>query len=249
MNNAIQEKIIFLHCIIHQEVLCKCVLKMSHVVDTVTKVVYFIRVKSLNHRQFVSLLDDTESGQADLLYHTNMRWLSLGKVLKRVTDLKSEIAEFLQMKWKYVDFPQLQDKEWLADFVFTVDIMALMNELNSKLQGKGRFAHQMYSLVKAFKGKWLLLTRQVEAKNLTHLPILLVCSLSDDQQEKYTSLLCAFNSVFSSFWGKWHGVWFPLLSPSMWITLPLTCSDWRTIQNNVTDEVLCISAWTKLSKD
>lgn len=101
------------------------------------------------------------------------------------------------MKGKYVDFPQLQDKEWLADFAFTVDIMALMNKLNSNLQGKGLFAHQMYGLVKAFKGKLLLLTRQVEANNLTHLPTLLVCSLSDNQQEKYTSLLRAVNSEFS----------------------------------------------------
>ena len=40
------QTIIFLHCIIHQEVLSKCVLKMSLVVDTVTKVVNFIRAKS-----------------------------------------------------------------------------------------------------------------------------------------------------------------------------------------------------------
>ena len=84
--------------------------------DTVTKVVNFIRAKSLNHRQFVSLLEETESGHADLPSHSNVRWLSLGKVPNRVWDLKSEIAEFLQMKGKYVDFPQLQDNEWLADF-------------------------------------------------------------------------------------------------------------------------------------
>jgi hypothetical protein len=53
------QKMIFLHCIIHQEMLCKCVLKISHVVDTVTKVVNFIRAKYLNHRQFVSLLEET----------------------------------------------------------------------------------------------------------------------------------------------------------------------------------------------
>jgi hypothetical protein len=58
-----------------------------------------------------------------------------------VWDLKSESAEFLQVNGKYVDFPQLQDKERLADYfvAFTVDIMALMNELNFKLQGKGLF--------------------------------------------------------------------------------------------------------------
>ena len=84
---------------------------MSHVVDTVTKVVNFIRAKSLKHNMFVSLLEETESGQAYLPYHTPVRWLSLGNVLKRVWDLKSGIAEFVQMKGKYVDFPQLQGKE------------------------------------------------------------------------------------------------------------------------------------------
>ena len=51
----------------------------------------------------------------------------------------------------------------------------------------------MYSLVNAFKGKLLLLIHQVEANNLTHLPTLLVCSLSDDQREKYKSLLHVLN--------------------------------------------------------
>ena len=36
-------ELIFLHCIIHQEVLCKKVLDMKHVVDPVVKVVNFIR--------------------------------------------------------------------------------------------------------------------------------------------------------------------------------------------------------------
>ena len=34
-----EQKLIFLHCIIHQEVLCKSVLKISHVVDVVTKLI------------------------------------------------------------------------------------------------------------------------------------------------------------------------------------------------------------------
>ena len=37
---------------------------------------------------------------------------------------------------------------------------------------------------------------QVEANNFTHLPTLLVCSLSDDQQEKYTLLPRALNGEF-----------------------------------------------------
>ncbi len=35
--------LLFLHCIIHPEVVCKSVVKINHVVDVVTKVVNFIR--------------------------------------------------------------------------------------------------------------------------------------------------------------------------------------------------------------
>ena len=129
-----------------------------------------------------------------------------------------EIAEFLQMKGKYVDLPQLQDTEWLAVCAFNVDIMALMNELNSKLQGKGLFAHQMYSLVKAFKGKLLLLTHQVEANNLTHLLTLRVCSLSDDQREEYTSRLRALSCELS----RRFEVFKVLKNDMLWVSSPFS---------------------------
>ena len=36
-------KLVLLHCIIHQNVLCKSVLKLNHVIDVRTKTVNFIR--------------------------------------------------------------------------------------------------------------------------------------------------------------------------------------------------------------
>lgn len=85
------QKLVFLHCIIHQHVLCKSVLKINHVIDVVTKIVNFIRARALNHRQFVALLEEHETEHSDIGYHAAVRWLSLGKVLKRVWDLKAEI--------------------------------------------------------------------------------------------------------------------------------------------------------------
>ena len=46
-------ELIFLHCIMHQERLCKKVLDMKHVVDPVVKIVNFIWVRGLNHRHFI----------------------------------------------------------------------------------------------------------------------------------------------------------------------------------------------------
>jgi hypothetical protein len=51
-------------------------LKMSHVVDTVANVVNFTRANALNTSTV-----GIESGHTYLPYHTNVRWLSLGKVL------------------------------------------------------------------------------------------------------------------------------------------------------------------------
>lgn len=47
-----EQKLTFLHCIIHEEVLCKSVLKMNQVVDVVTETVNFIRARALNHSLF-----------------------------------------------------------------------------------------------------------------------------------------------------------------------------------------------------
>ncbi|XP_068506404.1 general transcription factor II-I repeat domain-containing protein 2-like [Syngnathus scovelli] len=159
------QELIFLHCIIHQHMLCKSVLKMNHVIN-VTNVVNFIRARALNHRQFVALLEDHESQHSDISYHTPVRWLSLGKVLKKVWDLKTEIREFCEMKGKNI--PELSDEDWMADFAFPVDVTALMNDLNTKLQGRGLFVHEMHTLVKACMKKMLFLSSQLESNNLTH---------------------------------------------------------------------------------
>ena len=112
---------------------------MKHVTDPVVKIANFIRARGLNHRQFVSLLEDIGSDHSDVLYHTSVRWLSLGKVLRRVWQLREENIMFLEMKEKDKEYPQLKETEWLCDLAFSVDLFGHMNELNVKLQGKGVF--------------------------------------------------------------------------------------------------------------
>ncbi|XP_073432739.1 general transcription factor II-I repeat domain-containing protein 2B-like [Dendrobates tinctorius] len=184
-----EQKLIFLHRIIHQEVLCKSVLKISHVVDVVTKIVNFIRARALN-RQLVALLEEQESEHSDIGYHTAVRWLSPGKVLKRVWDPRAEIQDFCEMKG---------NKHWIADLAFAIDVTTLMNELNTKLQGKGLFAHEMFSLVTAFMRKLKFLSSQLKVKILTHMPTLQEVTPSVDHLDKYLSMLAALHGEFSRF--------------------------------------------------
>ena len=57
-------------------------LEVKHIMDPVMRAVNAIRAHGLKHRQFPSFLEDIEA-DSDVLYHTNVRWLSMGKGLKR----------------------------------------------------------------------------------------------------------------------------------------------------------------------
>ncbi|XP_008182941.1 general transcription factor II-I repeat domain-containing protein 2-like [Acyrthosiphon pisum] len=83
-------KLMQYHCIIHQE---------NNFVQNLSR--------ALNHREFKNFLSEIEAEQGDVIYFTDVRWLSRGKVLKRVFDLKNEIFEFAASKGK--QFEQLND--------------------------------------------------------------------------------------------------------------------------------------------
>ena len=87
---------VVLHCIIHQQALCGKCLKYEHVMSVVLKCVNYIRSRSLQHRQFRAFLEEIESTYGDVLYFTEVRWLSRGNVLKRFFDLRAELKRFME---------------------------------------------------------------------------------------------------------------------------------------------------------
>ena len=102
---------------------------IKHVIDPIVNVVNLIRARGLNHRQFRQLLEDLETEHSDVLYLSSVRWLSLGKTLRRVWDLKEEIVLFLEMKGIDCDFvTNIDNGEWKTDFMFAIDIMEKLNE-------------------------------------------------------------------------------------------------------------------------
>ena len=92
--------IIKLQCIIHQEVLASKVthLDMTGLMSTVVKIINFVLARSLNHRQFRSLLEEMNAQYQDVLYFCKVRWLSRGAMLQRFYDLRNKIVTFLKQK-------------------------------------------------------------------------------------------------------------------------------------------------------
>jgi hypothetical protein len=139
---------------------------MKEVMDVVVKTVNFIRARGLNHRQFSDFLSHLDCEYGELLYHTEVRWLSRGSVLKRFFALRQEIALFMAMKEN--DVYQLSDPMFISNLAFLTDITQHLNELNVKLQGTKQVITEMYDSVKAFKCKLSLWAKQLTDGNIVH---------------------------------------------------------------------------------
>ena len=129
------EEVIALHCIIHQQALCRKCLKFDNVMSVFVQCINQIRSRGLKHRMFHAILEEIESEYEDVLYLTEVRWLSRGNVLKRFFELRAEVKDFMEKHGVAVSV--LSDPKWLMDLAFFVDITHELNVLNKKLQGQG----------------------------------------------------------------------------------------------------------------
>ena len=142
-NNEINNNILKLQRLIHQEALCANVASLKNIMDVVLKTVNFILSRGLNRRQFRQLLLETESQYGDLLYFCNVYWLSRGDMLQRVYRLREEIATFLEQK--NINAAEFRDQKWVCNLAFLVNVTSHLNKLNLQLQGKQQLIHEMWS--------------------------------------------------------------------------------------------------------
>jgi len=94
-------------------------------------------------------LGENEAEYGDVMYFTEVCWLSRRAVLKCFFILREEINIFMNEKEK--NTPQLSDKNWILNLAFLTDIAIFLNELNVKLQGKEKLLPNMYSDIKHFQ--------------------------------------------------------------------------------------------------
>ncbi len=149
--------------------------------------------RAFNHREYRAFLSDIDAEYGDVVYHSNVRWLSRGSALQRFYSLRSEIDQFL--KEKNLTLDPLNDPGWLADLAFLVDLTSHLNALNKNLQGKDQLISEMYAHLKSFSVKLRLFERQISDRNAVHFPSLseIISSLSDSnipgKMDKYLTVL------------------------------------------------------------
>ncbi|XP_039618299.1 protein ZBED8-like [Polypterus senegalus] len=188
--------ILSFHCILHQEALCAqmCGEQLGEVMYLVIRVVNCIVAQALHDRQFKTLLVEVGNNYPGLLLHSNVRWLSRGKVLSRSAACLSEIRTFLQN----VEHPELANTEWLLKFYYLVDMTEHLNQLNVKMQGVGNTVLSLQQAVFVFKNKLELFITDIETGRLLHFEKLGefkdACTASDPAQHLDLQQLAGFTS-------------------------------------------------------
>ena len=128
-------------------------------------------MKPKKSRAFSAFCEDMLSEHDTLILHSEVRFLSRGKVLERFLSLKEEIFAFLEKDNDH-RAALFKDPSWLATVHYLCSIFNRLNELNLSLQGKGGDIFQFTSKIKAMKMKIELWKNKVTKGNLSDFPTL-----------------------------------------------------------------------------
>ncbi len=150
--------IIFTHCFLHRENLMSKSLgeDLNSVMDDVIKIVNNIKANALKSRMFERLCENLDATHKNLILHTEIRWLSKGKVLARLCELKNELIQFFSNTSVCEYYVQkLKSEIWMSKVHYLNEVFTQLNNLNLSMQTKNENILQSTDKIKGFLQKIL----------------------------------------------------------------------------------------------
>jgi len=112
-----------------------------------------------------------DSQHVRLLLHTEVRWLSKGKVLSRVHELQKELLTFFETEGHERFCNYLKNDLWLSRLEYLTEIFGKLNGLNSRMQGRNENILTSTDKLVAFTKKVTLWKSRVKAGTLDMFPL------------------------------------------------------------------------------
>ncbi|XP_054996476.1 zinc finger MYM-type protein 6 isoform X1 [Sorex araneus] len=179
----------FTHCLIHREHLAAAKLSpcLHEIILQLAQILSFIKSNALNSRLLSILCEEMGSEHLNLPLHAEVRWMSRGKVLTRLFELRHEIEIFLNQKHSNLA-KYFLDEEWVAKLAYLSDIFSFINELNLSLQGTMTTLFNLYNKIDVFKKKLKMWLKRTQENDYDMFPSFSEFSNSSDFNKK--SIAC-----------------------------------------------------------
>ena len=211
------------HCMIHRESLAAKGMdeNLAEVFSDCVKVVNFIKSRPLNHRLFENLCSEMGSEHKHLLLHTEVRWLSRGRVVQRVFELRDELLLFLyEHNNTLAQF--LTDETWLARLAYLADIFNILNGLNLSLQGPDSNILKTHDKINSFQKKLCIWKRRCQEGIYDMFPLLATYLIEHDINTKVVaSVVLNHIQQLSHYFDEYFGD--DDVSMFDWIRNPFQC--------------------------
>ena len=124
-------------CLLRRENLAsrKLAHELRKVLQEIIQVVNFIKARPLNSPLFAKMCSNVGSEHIHQLYHSEISWLSLGKVMQRLLEMLTALEVFLAEK-SHLLAHKFADLKWLMQVACLADLLAENNSLNISMQGR-----------------------------------------------------------------------------------------------------------------
>ena len=125
--------------------------ELHEVLSIAVKTINYIKKNALHSRCFSALCDGLDSGHLQLLYHCEVRWLSKGRVLNRLFELRQQVYIFLSNKRSPI--ADHVDDCFCAKLAYLSDVCNQLKQLNLSMQGRNSSLFLVADKIERFKKK------------------------------------------------------------------------------------------------
>lgn len=136
------------------------------------------------------MCDDMGADHSALLFYCESRWLSRGKVIQRVFELRQEIYAFLKEE-NHKDAENFVDELFIMKLAYLTDIFEKLNILNTQLQGNNTHILQLSDKINGFSRKLELWSNKINSGD-TEMFFNLKTFINDNKPSHTNVCMCHF---------------------------------------------------------